>query len=267
MKPGNVQKPVRQLRKSLKSLASDPTTRNVHDLRTRLRRVEAIAGLLNAGGGKSRDPLLKALKPLRKAAGEVRDMDVLTAKARTLAGLGCDASVRFLLEHLQARRVEGARRLAKKAHQQRKDAHDSLKEFSRQLEKLFATKAGGCRLQTDTAMGLMDELSHWPQFSTENLHAFRIKVKELRYVLQLTEAAEPKFVKALEKVKARIGDWHDWLELMRIAGEVLDAGKNGAVLKVIEEVGSGKLKPAFAAARALRTGYLGPHRGYEMSGG
>ena len=150
LKPGNVQKPVRKLRKSLKSLASDPTTRNVHDLRTRLRRVEAIAGLLNAGGGKSRNPLLKALKPLRKAAGEVRDMDVLTAKARTLA---------------------------KKAHQQRKDAHDSLKEFSRQLEKLFATKAGGCRLQTDTAMGLMDELSHWPQFSTENLHAFRIKVK------------------------------------------------------------------------------------------
>jgi CHAD domain-containing protein len=258
---GSVRKPVRQLRKSLKGLAGDPTISYVHDLRTRSRRVEAIAVMLDAGSKRSRHHLLKMLRSLRKAAGEVRDMDVLAAKTRTLAGRGREASVELLIERLQARRVEGAHSLMEVVNEYGTEARDGLEQFSRQVERQFGTKAGGGFMQTDAAIGLMDELSRWPKFSAENLHAFRIKVKELRYVLQLTEAADPKFMTALERVKTRIGEWHDWLELRRIAGEVLDAGKDETVLKVIEERVSGKLKPALTAARALRARYLGPHQG------
>jgi CHAD domain-containing protein len=172
--------------------------------------------------------------------------------------------VALLLEDLQARRIEGARKLVEAVKEDGTDARDRLDRFSRQIDRHLKAKAGGHYLQTDAAMRLMDELSRWPQFSVENLHAFRIKMKELRYVLQLTEAAEPKFVTALEKVKARIGDWHDWLELRRIAGEVLDLRKHRAVLEEIEEIGKGKLKLALAAARAVRARYLGPHRGGAM---
>jgi CHAD domain-containing protein len=220
----NVRRPVRQLRKSLKGLAGDPSMLDVHDLRTRSRRVEAIAGMQIAGSERSRRHVLKILKPLRKAAGEVRDMDVLAAKARTLAGRGGDASVAILLEHLQARRIEGARGLVEAVKEDGADARDCLQQFSRQIEKRMQAEAGG-KSHTDAATRLMDELSGWPQFSAENLHAFRIKVKELRYVLQLAGAADPRFVRALEKAKARIGDWHDWLELSRIAGEVLLWGR------------------------------------------
>ena len=261
MELGSVRRPVRQLRKSLQGLTGDPAMRDVHDLRTRSRRVEAIAGMLNGASGKSRHHLLKALKPLRKAAGDVRDMDVLAAKARTLAGRGCDASLRPLLEHLQARRVESARSLADVVNEYGTDARDGLEQFSRRIKRQFEGEAGGHSLQTDAATGLMDELSRWPEFREENLHEFRIKVKELRYVLQLTEAAEPRFIAALERVKSRIGDWHDWMELRRIAGEVLDLRKDRAVLREIKEIESGKLKLALGAARGLRARYLGPHRG------
>ena len=68
-------------------------------------------------------------------------------------------------------------------------------------------------------MSLIDELNRWPEFNAENLHAFRIKVKELRYVLQLAKDPDLKFVNALGKVEDQIGDWHDWQQLAEIAGE------------------------------------------------
>ena len=249
----NVRRPVRQLRKLLKGLAANASVQEVHDLRTRARRVEAIAGMEIAGGGRARRRVVKALKPLRKAAGVVRDMDVLAARARTLVGRGCDDSVAALVEALRARRVEGARELAAAAKEDGAEARARLKEFARRIEK--RARAGE---DTDAAVKLMDELSGWPAFSAENLHAFRIKVKELRYVLQLAGAADARFVRALEKVKARIGDWHDWLELRRIAGEVQG---RGALLKVIEGIEGERLKRALTAARGLRARYLGPHRG------
>jgi CHAD domain-containing protein len=258
---GKVQRPVRQLRKSLKGLAGDPTMQDVHDLRTRSRRVEAIAGMQIAGSEKSRNHLLKILKPFRKAAGEVRDMDVLTAKARTLARRGREASLALLLEDLHARRKEGSRTLAEAVKKDGKDVRVRLEQFSRLLDKRFEGGEGSQKHSTDAAAGLLDELSCWPEFSAENLHDFRIKVKELRYLLQLTDAAEPRFVAALERVRARIGEWHDWWELRRIAGEVLGLEQNRALLGEIDEIVSGKLRLALAAARRVRTRYLGPHRG------
>jgi CHAD domain-containing protein len=206
-----------------------------------------------AGGERVSRRVVKALKPLRKAAGVVRDMDVLAARARTLVGRGCDDSVAALVKALRARRVEGARELAKAAKEDCAEARGRLKEFARQIEK--RVRAGE---DTDAAVKLMDELNGWPAFGAENLHAFRIKVKELRYVLQLAGAADLRFVRALEKAKSRIGDWHDWLELRRIAGEVL---KRGALLKEIDGIEREKLTLALAAARAVRAQYLGAHRG------
>lgn len=267
----NVLKPVRQLRKSLKSLSAEPGMKDVHDLRTRARHVEAIAGMLIPGQANSKRQLLKVLKPICKAAGDVRDMDVLAAKARALTGRRRDDSVRCLLDHLQAVRIESSGKLAAAAGERRKDARDRLKQFSRTIEKRLQAidasapaKTSSAKPHTEATMRLMDELSRWPAFSEENLHAFRIKVKELRYVLQVAEGADLKFVDALERVKTRVGDWHDWQELRKIAGEVLHPRKHREVLDEIEEIASRKFKPALRAARAVRSSYLGPHRGVLM---
>ncbi len=78
-------KAVRELGKTLKSLPSDPPPREVHKLRTATRRVEAIAAVLAPVEGKESRRLLKSIEPVRKAAGGVREMDVLIGNARKLA--------------------------------------------------------------------------------------------------------------------------------------------------------------------------------------
>ena len=59
------------------------------------------------------------------------------------------------------------------------------------------------------------------RLTQSNIHAFRLKVKELRYILQLYADADPGLVDALGEVQRRIGDWHDWQQLAEIAREIL----------------------------------------------
>jgi CHAD domain-containing protein len=244
----------------------------VHDLRTRARRIEAIAGMLLSNQENSKRRLLKVLKPLRKAAGEVRDMDVLSAKARTLARHCRNDSAARLLAHLQTMRIESAHKLVDVIVERRPEASHSLRQFSIEIEKRVQRQKNGSahntsarKPHTDAAIRLMNDLSDWPPFSAANLHAFRIKVKELRYILQLTDAADPKFVATLERAKARIGDWHDWQEFRKIAGEVLHERKDRTLLEEMEQTENKKLKQALAAAQTLRTRYLGAYRGFTIA--
>src|ERR1035441_1525779 len=108
---GNVRKPVRKLRKSLKIIPKDPPAEDVHHLRTRARRLEAVVAALMLGHKKMTRRLLKTIKPVRKAAGEVRDMDVLVGNALTLPSHRRGDSVNSvtrLLEHLGSMRMECA---------------------------------------------------------------------------------------------------------------------------------------------------------------
>src|ERR1039458_5461523 len=263
---GNVQKPVRKLRKSLKILPKDPPAEDVHHLRTRARRLEAVVAAFMLGHKKMTRRLLKTIKPVRKAAGEVRDMDVLVGNALTLPSHhrgDSDNSVARLLEHLGAMRMECARGLLDTVAAQRKDARSALKRFSRQLGKRSNGKNPGAMIEVarnwpkgDAALNLMTELNRWPELNAENLHAFRLKVKELRYILQLDEDADPKFLNVLGTVKDRIGDWHDWQQLAEIAQKVLDPQDDRAALKKIEAIGKKKFNQALAAAHAMRTRYL-----------
>ena len=81
---GQVRKPIRELSKSLRDLPGNPTRRAVHNLRTRSRRLEAVAALLLLHDNQTARQLLKSIKAIRKTAGDVRDMDVLEAKVRFL---------------------------------------------------------------------------------------------------------------------------------------------------------------------------------------
>lgn len=260
----SVRRPIRQFRKLLESLPSNPLVKDVHDLRKRARRLETIITAYMPDRKKRNRRLLKTLKPVFKAAGAVRDMDVMATKAR---GLGSDRrnnSVTLLLEHLQTMRIESAGKLFEQISRHGTAARRRLKEFSSEIEERFERKNArraatttGNQLHADAANKLMEELRRWPALDAENLHAFRIKVKELRIVLQLTEAAKPDFADELDEVKDQIGDWHDWQQLRIIAEKVLDRRENRTTLEKIEAMESRKLKQALAGAQAMRTRYLG----------
>ena len=267
-----VQKPLRKLRKSLRNLPADPQPEQVHRLRTRSRQIEAAAAALSPAGEKLTRRLLKSIKPLRKAAGSVRDMDVLAAKAIAFAqepgqdpgqNLHRDGLAR-LVEHLQQSRKKSAAGLLAVVDQRKKAARRNLKLYAKQIEGAqdSASAARGAERQAQAAAAqLTAELDRWPALSARNLHSFLLKVKALRSVLQLLSgtdgelAGDPfgnSLIGALGTVKDKIGEWHDWRQLATAAADALDPQQQRELLTAIKKIVRQKLHEALAAADAIR---------------
>ena len=261
-----VRKVLRELGKLLGSLSANPAPKEVHNLRTAARRVEAIAVVLAPDERKKSRRLLKPIEPVRKAAGDVRDMDVLISNARRMARHFEGDSLARLVAHLQSARNESAAELRRTLGHRRKATRDKLGQYSKLVRSALAPakpdapNAGQTaqpqeRVHT-AAMNVVRELGEWPPLDAGNIHAFRLKVKELRYVLQLYADADPGFVEALGNVQRRIGDWHDWQQLAEIARAILDPDQDGALLTRIDGIAKRKFGQALASANALRGRHL-----------
>jgi CHAD domain-containing protein len=266
-----VRKALRELGKALQSLPGDPAPNDVHKLRTASRRLESIAAVLETADKKKSRRLIKSIEPLRQASGGVRDMDVLTAIARKLARHGAHESLAHLLAHLETARQQYAAELQRVLHRRRKAAIEDLKEYSGLVqaalkrEKLQRAKSAS-RAVADAnqiqekihtaAMNVVRELGDWKPLDAGNLHEFRLKVKHLRYTLQLDANADPGLVEALGQVQRSIGDWHDWQQLHEIAREVLVLEKDRALLDRIDATLKRRLDGGLASANALRGKYL-----------
>ena len=216
----------RKLRKSLKNVPKEPSPEEVHDLRTRTRRLESTLHALMLDQEQDGRRLLRTVSPIRKQAGKVRDMDVLTGFAATLANDDQECLTQ-LLEHLGAKRLQFAERLRAAVVQKRKKARRRLRRYSGLVRTDRSRKSASHNLEwavdaTAIALHLSSHLAAWPRLNSSNLHAYRLKVKELRYVLQLAKGQNTGFVDALGEVKDAIGEWHDWSELAAVANDVLD---------------------------------------------
>ena len=252
----NLQGTLRQLRKSLKKLPQDPSQEEVHQLRTRSRRFEAILTALNHGDDKDAVRLLEAIRAIRKAAGSVRDMDVITAKALTLRDPNDEALAR-LVKHLGGRRMEYARKLLDDVADQRKPARRGLKRQLKRIEDDFAHNGdgrqdGSAEKAVTAPLRLAQELSQWPTLTENNLHSFRIKAKQLRYILQLADDRDQRFVDMLERVTDTIGDWHDWHTLSKLSSKILKNSTDGEVMKDIQAMEQKALRRALAEANRMR---------------
>lgn len=273
MELDRVERPLRQMRKLLKTLPEDPTPEQVHMLRTRARRIEAVATALEPVDGKAAKQLVKAIKPVRKAAGGVRDMDVLTGDLLNMPRDGMNEARVRLVEHLAGMRQDSADELMDAVDRQRKTARRKLKKFARTVESV-ANGEKPARIEVSRtfesedgngtpASELIAELGRWPKLNARNIHPFRLKVKELRYVLQLFPDADERLIEVLGKVKDEIGDWHDWQQLDEIARKILDCEADKTLLQKIQTAEKSKLTRALASAESLRKHYLhtnGSHR-------
>jgi CHAD domain-containing protein len=261
--PDSVEKPLSKLRKSLKAVPKDPTPNAVHDLRTRCRRLEAIMhalGLDQQAGGRR---LIKSVKRIRKRAGKVRDMDVLTGFASTLPKSQGEECLVQLLEHLGKERSRFEKKLRDTVQTRTKDAQNDLKGYENYISKHFAAQKKGDPRPTEwqrhamaQALDLSHKLAAWPRLSAENLHPFRLEVKQLNYVLKLAQETDGKFVQALDDTKDAIGEWHDWCELEAIAQKVLNHGSGCTIGKEIHQRAEERLKHAITLASRVRKEYL-----------
>ena len=108
-------------------------------------------------------------------------------------------------------------------------------------------------------MELSSELATHTHLNRGNLHEFRLKVKELRYVLQLSDNADHvRFIEMLGKVKDAIGEWHDWEELIAISKDLLNHGPSCKLLHELRVVSSRKYEYALSIANKMRKEYLKP---------
>ena len=259
-------KALRALSKTLKSLPGEPAPKAVHKLRTAARRVEAIAEALEQVEGKESRRLLKSIEPMRKAAGGVRDMDVLMANARRLVRFSDGDSLTRLIDQLQIARQLHAEDLRRALSRKRDVVRENLKGYSKLVRsemrsQQHASARNGRPSQTQdgihtAAMNAVRELGAWPPLNAENIHAFRLKVKQLRYILQLADDADPGLLDALGNVHRRVGDWHDWYQLDELAHRILHPEQDSRLLDRIALTETRRFERALKAANALRGKYL-----------
>jgi CHAD domain-containing protein len=169
-----------------------------------------------------------------------------------------------LTEHLAKMRQKSARKLHDVISRRRREARKRLKRSSKLFKKALKEDSNGMNGESAPQI-LMTELSHWPQLDESNLHTFRIRIKELRYMLQLGDEADAKLIDKLGQVKDTIGEWHDWVELLKIARKVLDTDPDVGILRNIKKIGKEKFHLALAAGGEVRELYFAP--GTDAKGG
>jgi CHAD domain-containing protein len=269
-------KPAKKLRKLFRKLHRDPTPDEVHDLRTSARRFEAAFKALALDESGVPKSVLKALDHVRKRAGKVRDMDVLTGFAAGVRPHGEEDCHLRLLEHLGARRQKQAGKLRTEVKRLRSPLSKSLDRASSRITKLLDRKdtgpaANAAANAVAAAVRLSAELAAPPRLNKTNLHPYRLKVKELQNVLLMAEgASRPRFVVDLGDVKDAIGEWHDWEEMAGMAAKLPDHGGNCALQAELKRTAETKYHRALSLALKLRKTYLEnaePARKNAASGG
>ena len=218
--------------------------------------------------------LLKTLNRIFKRAGKVRDMDVLIAFTSGLTVDPSDSSdpcLTQLISHLGEKRHTAALKLHAAIAKHANPSRRSLKRCSTSLQHGM-TEPDRQQWQSDAAafaLQLSSDLAAWPRPMPSNLHEFRLKIKELRYTLELAEGDETSFLHALGEATSAIGEWHDWDKLLGIAVKILKHSPRCAVLQMIRSTVSAKRHDALSLANILRTKYLGastaPHKQQKTS--
>jgi CHAD domain-containing protein len=260
-----IRKNIRKLRKLLNKPSKLRAVKGVHDLRTRTRRVEATLRATGLSSKRAESKLLRRLRPIRKKAGKVRDMDVFTAHVLELNPNGERDCVVQLLEYLGEERYRLGDKLRSAVKENAASARSQLKRLAKEME-LFTDASGGKSPKSDqsprvkaaaSALQISSELAEPKNLNRGNLHPYRMKVKELRYLLKAAEGGtDEHFIHALGECKDTIGEWHDWEELLAIASDVLDHNKDCKLLDQLRAARQQKFERALSITNQMRRDFL-----------
>jgi CHAD domain-containing protein len=258
-----IHKSSRKVAKFLKKNVKRPGSDAIHDLRTGSRSLATSFMTLGLDSKARVKRFLRDLAGVRKRAGKVRDMDVLTANVLTLKQNGEQDCLVQLLEHLGAQRAKHVKTLRRVIKADAPRLRRNLKRNSKRLETVLRqaqdnpTRSDVIPDTMAKIIQLSSELHSPPRLNRSNLHPYRLKVKELRNVLQLSaQTADQVLLNKLGEVKDSIGDWHDWEALISIASQVLDHGAACKLTKQLKKTSDSKYERALSSAHQLRNKYL-----------
>jgi CHAD domain-containing protein len=261
-----IRKSARRISKFLRKNSKRPSSETIHKLRTDARRLETALLTLEPDSKGRVKRLVDDLDDVRKRAGKVRDMDVLTADALELGHDNEQDCVVQLLEHLGSKRGTYVKKLRLVVDRYRKGLRRELKRASQQLEKVLEkadrdlSRSSPVATTAARALELGARLSRPVRLNRTNLHPYRLKVKELQNVLQLSRAAATEhIIDDLKEVKDAIGEWHDWEELHGIATRLIDHA-SCKVTKTLRTTSDSKFAHALRLSRRLSATYRRPQR-------
>jgi CHAD domain-containing protein len=256
---------IQKLRKLLKRRSKLRRPEGVHELRTRTRRLEAVLPATGLDSGRNEKEVLRLLKPMRKKAGAVRDMDVLTA---LLLQFHVDEDERDcevqLVEHLGAQRYRQGKTLRRIAKANAGELRLRLKSVASEITAISSSQRDSASGETAprenaavSALELASELADPKILNRRNLHSYRKKVKQLRYVLKSAQGEDGRdFIDALGECKDAIGEWHDWEELVSIAGDILNHGRRCQLINQLKRFSSSKFDEALSITNAMRRRFV-----------
>jgi len=248
---------------ALEACGVRPEPKAVHRLRTTSRRLEALlttAKRRRNGGAKLArkiDKALKALKPVRGAAGPVRDMDVQMGLLEGLvktAGMGLPEADRNALEADGEKFQTRLKRCRNGAAKELRDVIENveMKELQRlsplqtELSELKWTSLlkDAMTIERQSARGLDVN-------DPERLHAYRKRSKFSRYLAEMEDgsAEAMEFGKRMKGVLDAIGGWHDWMLLTQLAKKTV--GKSSGLAKAVKQERESALRRAVGAVERL----------------
>jgi len=186
-------------------------------------------------------------------------MDVFTGYASTIQIAGEEECLIQLLEYLGAKRYrqnDKTRRLIKKRGPNlRRRLESDRARLARFLPSKTETRAEIRLLTSDLSSKLTTPL----RLDESNLHSYRLKIKRLRDLLQISEITHREhLLNVLGKVKDSIGEWHDWQELETTATAVLNHGRDCRFLQEVKTVGDRKYQHALSVTKELRKAFFLP---------
>ncbi|MHB1935921.1 MAG: CHAD domain-containing protein [Acidobacteriaceae bacterium] len=251
-----VQKDIRELREFLKRAPKQPTPEQIHSLRTHTRRFGASLQALSIDSMPNERRLLRNLSKLLRRAGKVRDLDVLTGYVAEMRMIGEEGSRVQLLEHLGAEHARKMRRLHSFAVKHGASIRRGLNRTAAYLDMRFADNAANSAAPEGSMLPelrLQREIAAPGRLTRNNLHRYRLKVKEWRYMLQVeNDAANRHLIDTLGEMKDEIGEWHDWQELLTIASKQLPSGPECKLARFFQTTANQKLKHALSVANRGR---------------
>src|SRR5262245_35546882 len=131
-----IHKSSRRVVKFLRRNSTRPSSDAIHNLRTSTRSLETTFNALGLDSKRNLKRLLRGLGSVRKRAGKVRDMDVLTANALAVKETGERDCLVQLLEYLGAERNRYVDKLRRVIETENPKLRRDLKRSSTRVEKV-----------------------------------------------------------------------------------------------------------------------------------
>ncbi len=222
---------VAHLRDSLRKLLKDPQPERVHDVRSTTRRIQALLQLAQSTPDDKDDKqsrkikkavkrFEKAFKPIRRASGELRDLDIHLKLLSTLpAKPHLQPDIDRLAQIVQHSRAKLAANLQNLLHK-RRDKLDSALEG---LDTIAPANPIHQPAQQARALYLEAANTLNPSDDTQ-LHDLRKAARNSRYIAESASSNSPSATaQRLHRIHKVTGDWHDLLTLTATARQHLPA--------------------------------------------